>query len=128
MALIVFAELFAWIYEEGVNEFLKAWRNLHWFFYHFFSVPLIGRTLFKPLKRLQEKYGRGFDPEKFFENLVINTAMRFVGFFARIIILILAAISQIIVLIIGAAFFTLFLTAPLFIITCLIYGFSLITA
>lgn len=126
MALIVFAELFAWIYGEGVNEFLKAWRNLHWFFYYFFSVPILTRTLFGPLKRLQEKYGRGFDPERFFENLIINAVMRFAGFLVRLAFLVLAAISQVVVLIFGAIFFILFLTAPLFIIASFVYGVGLI--
>lgn len=126
MVLVVFAELFAWIYGEGVNEFLKAWRNLHWFFYHFFSVPVLIRTLFRPLKRLQEKYGRGFDPERFFENLIINAVMRFAGFLVRLAFLVLAAVSQVVVLIFGAVFFILFLTAPLFIIASFVYGIGLI--
>lgn len=115
MVLVVFFEFFEWLYGEGTQEFLKAWRNLHWFFYHFFSVPLMLRSLFQPLKRLKEKYGRGFDPEKFFENLVINTIMRIAGFFIRITFLVFAGIAQIFVFVLGAVFFALFLTAPIFI-------------
>src|SRR3989338_907047 len=90
MVLVVFFEFFEWMYGEGTEEFLKAWRNVHWFFFHFFSVPLIARPLFQPLKRLKEKSGRGFDPEKFFENLAINTLMRFVGFLIRLMFIAVA--------------------------------------
>ena len=119
---IVFFEFFEWLYGEGVPEFLKAWKNLHWFFYHFFSVPLMFRSLFQPLKRLKEKYGRGFDPEKFFENLAINTIMRIAGFLIRIIFLALAGIFQILVFILGSVFFALFLTAPIFIPASILIG------
>lgn len=119
---IVFFDFFEWLYGEGVPEFLKAWRNLHWFFYHFFSVPLMLRSLFQPLKRLKEKYGRGFDPEKFFENLAINTIMRIAGFFIRITFLVFAGIAQIFVFVFGAVFFVLFLTAPIFIPAATIIG------
>ena len=115
MVLAVFFEFFEWMYGEGTEEFLKAWRNVHWFFYHFFSVPLMVRTLFQPLKRLKEKGGRGFDPEKFFENLAINTLMRFVGFLIRLMFIAIAGAAEAAVLVLGAIFFILFLTAPIFI-------------
>lgn len=123
---VVFFEFFEWLYNEGVPEFLKAWRNLHWFFYHFFSVPLMLRSLFQPLKRLKEKYKRGFDPEKFFENLAINTIMRIAGFFIRITFLAFAGIAQFFVFVFGAIFFALFLTAPIFIPAAIIIGFLML--
>ena len=122
---VVFFELFAWMYEEGVAEIFKAWMNLHWFFYHFFSVPVLGRSLFQPLKRLSEKYGRGFDPQKFFENLAINTIMRIAGFLIRAALLIFAGVAQIIVLIFCLVFFILFLTAPIVIPAAIAAGFGL---
>lgn len=126
MVLVVFFEFFEWIYGEGAEEFLKAWKNVHWFFYHFFSVPLMLRSLFQPLKRLKEKYGRGFDPEKFFENLVINTVMRITGFLVRIVFLIIGGAAQLIVFVLCAVFFILFLTAPIFIPAAIAVGLSML--
>jgi hypothetical protein len=119
---IVFFDFFEWIYGEGVPEFLKAWKNIHWFFYHFFSVPLMLRSFFQPIKRLKEKYGRRFNPEKFFENLAINTIMRLVGIAIRLGFLVIAIIFQFFVFIFGATFFAIFLTVPLFIPLAMIAG------
>lgn len=126
MVLVVFFEVFGWLYSEGAEEFLKAWRNVHWFFYHFFSMPLLLRSLFQPLKRLKEKSGRAFDPEKFFENLAINTIMRIVGFLIRIAFLVAGSAAQIAVFALGAVFFILFLTAPIFIPAAIALGAAML--
>ena len=123
---MVFFEFLGWVYSEGLGEFTKAWANLHWFFYHFFSVPVLLRTLFWPLKGLGESPGRGFDPAKILESFILNTVMRVVGFFARIILLILAAISQVLILGLGAFGLVLFLGGPFLAAACVVFGFTMI--
>jgi len=126
MVAIVFFEALAWVYGEGVQEFLKMWGNLHWFFYHFFSVPEMLRTLFWPLKRLKESRGRGFDPEKFFEALAVNFVMRIAGFLTRFILLVIAAAAQAMVFLLCALFFAFFLGMPFFMVAGIFYGFNFI--
>lgn len=111
---IVLFEFLGWIYGEGVREFVGAWANLHWFFYHFFSVPELLRTIFQPLKRRREIYQKGFDPEKFFEAVVVNTVMRIAGFFVRAALILLALVIEIAVFVLAAAVLVIFLGLPLF--------------
>ena len=113
-ASLIFFEYFAWHYSSGINEFLKAWKNVHWFWYHFFSVPILINTLFQPYRRIQEKYKRGFDPERFFETLIVNLIMRVSGFIVRTVFLLTALIIQILVIFIGILLFILYLGTPIF--------------
>lgn len=111
----VYFQIIPWIYGDGKSEFLKAWFNIHWFLYHFFSIAILTRTLFRPFHRMKEGYGRGFHPEKFFEALITNIVMRFVGFFARGVIILAALAVQLFILGIGSLLFLIFLTTPIFI-------------
>jgi len=38
---IIFFDYMAWHYGAGVKEYLKAWMNIQWFWYHFFSMPVL---------------------------------------------------------------------------------------
>lgn len=111
---VVLFEFLEWIYGEGIREFVRAWANLHWFFYHFFSVPELLRTIFQPLKRRRETYQKGFDPEKFFEAAAINTVMRVAGFFVRATLILLALVIEMAVFLLAAAALIIFLGFPLF--------------
>ena len=63
----VFFEYLDWHYRAGIVELLRLWGNIHWFFHNFFSVPILVRPFFTPFHRLQEKYARGPQIERFFE-------------------------------------------------------------
>lgn len=112
-AVLVSLEFLGWLYSGGIKEFSKAWVNIHWFLYHFFSVPELIRTLFSPLKRLKESYRGGFDPEKFFSALAVNIIMRITGFITRLFILFAALCAQITALVLGMLFFVFFLATPI---------------
>lgn len=121
-----FFDILFWTYGKGSNEFLKLWLNIHWFLYHFFSVPQMLGSLFSPLKRLKESRGRGFDAQKAFESLILNSVMRVTGFLIRIVLLFAAAAAQLGALFAGAVFFALFILWPAIIIFSAYYGFILI--
>ena|SRR3990167_1072825 len=123
---LVFFEYIAWHYSEGIAEFLSAWKNIHWFLYRFFAIPILMRTFFQPFKRIQESYVRGFDPAKFFETAVINLVTRLVGAVVRSIILGIALLSQLFALVFGALLLTLFLAAPLLVPLSVVGGLFLL--
>lgn len=119
-------DILFWTYGKGANEFLLLWLNIHWFLYHFFSVPQILGSLFAPLKRLKDSHGRGFDPQKAMESFILNTIMRITGFLVRLTLLVVAAFAQIGAVFIGVVFFALFLLWPFAAAVSFYYGFLFI--
>jgi len=109
---IVLFDYLAWHYGIGVKEYLKAWMNIQWFWYHFFSMPVLLKSYFKPFHRMQEGYGRGFDPGKYFEVFVVNLIMRVVGAAIRSVFLVAGVLAELVTFILGILFFALFIVSP----------------
>lgn len=125
---MIFFEYLAWHFSEGVHEYLTAWRNMHWFLYHFFSVSVLLKTLFQPFHRMQETYSRGFDPGLMLETFIVNTMMRIIGFFIRSVFLLGALVSQIAMAVIGIVFLFVFVASPVLVPILLVLSISLIAA
>ena len=110
---VIAGEYFVWQYSYGITEFLRAWFNIHWFLFHFFSFPVLLRTMFQPLFRIREDYGRGFDPQKTAEALTINLIMRITGFITRIFLLCIGLVVECAMFVVGLASFVVYLLSPL---------------
>ena len=123
---LVLIEYARWHYGDGVSEYLLLWRNFHWFFYLFFSVPVLFATLFQPFHRMREPYKRGFDPEAFFESAFGNFIIRIVGFVTRSSLLLIALVFHAFLFFCGAIIFFGFLSAPILIPFIFTVAFSLI--
>ena len=127
MVAVVLWDSLRWVYARGIVEYLRAWGNLHWFLYHFFSVPVLLQSFFAPFHRLREKKLRGFDLEDWASVIAVNTLMRFVGMIVRGVFLALAVASQLALLVLGAVFFILFATcfvsAPILVIMGIFFIF-----
>lgn len=116
---------FFWHYTRALAELLGICRNLLWFVYHFFSLGVLGKTLFSPWQKLDEPYKKGFRPSAFFETFVINIVMRIVGFLVRSFVIIFGATIWLIVLIAEAVFFLSWLLLPLVIVVFIVSGVRL---
>ncbi len=88
----LFFDYVLWHYGRAYINGATVWANLMWFVMHFFSVPLILRTLFSPWKRMREEYTHG-GFEDFMGMIVVNIMTRIIGFFVRIVILIVGMVS-----------------------------------
>ncbi|PJE64646.1 MAG: hypothetical protein COU90_02280 [Candidatus Ryanbacteria bacterium CG10_big_fil_rev_8_21_14_0_10_43_42] len=121
LPLVVF-EYLAWQYGEGVQEFLRVWRNVHWVVYRLFSISILLRTFFSPFRRTSESYGKGFDPKRYAETFVINIVTRLVGVAVRSILLFIAFFLQAAMLLFGAFLFGIFLLTPVIIPLGLVSG------
>ena len=112
---------------RGVAEYLRAWINIHWFLYHYFSVPVLLRSFFAPFHRLRERRMRGFDLEDWASVIAVNVLMRFVGMIVRSVFLLLALASELLLLLSGAVLFaffaTVFISVPLLIFMGIIFLF-----
>lgn len=75
----------SWHYGEAFSEMHTLQKNFLWFFYHFFSIPSLAKTLGAPFRRIQEKGGRSM--QLLLENIVANTISRLVGFILRSVVI-----------------------------------------
>lgn len=76
-----------WHYSNALVNFVRIWENFLWFFYHFFSIPTLTKTLFSPFRRLGEEYSGGFHLQELATVVVVNTMMRLIGAVARTIVI-----------------------------------------
>lgn len=106
-------EYFLWHYTTALRLCLNVATNFVWFTYHFFSMPVLFRTLFSPWHKIHEKYRAGFHPASLAETFVINTIMRLVGFVVRTAVLIFGGGLCIVTALVGLAFFLVWLILPL---------------
>ena len=124
---LVFWDMFRWLWVRGVAEYLRAWINIHWFLYHYFSVPVLLRSFFAPFHRLRERRMRGFDLEDWASVIAVNVLMRFVGMIVRSVFLLLALASELLLLLSGAVLFAffakVFISVPLLIFMGIIFLF-----
>lgn len=104
----------AWHYSRALHEMYGVFGNFIWFFYNFFSIPTLLATLFAPFKRMDEGYKKGLNLEAFFETLIVNTLMRLVGMFLRLVLILMGIISLALVCVGYVFVLVAWLFAPLF--------------
>lgn len=78
---------FVWHYTYAMAELGRMSVNFLWFVVHFFSIPIVLRTLVSPWRRLDEPYTGALNFGGWFETLIVNTLMRVVGLVIRIVML-----------------------------------------
>lgn len=125
-ALIV-ADMLWWMYVDAPKAFLAVWKDLLWFVYHFFSIPLHARTLFARWKQLGEVPQRR-SLEDWASALLVNTLMRIVGAGIRLLAIVFGLAALLGGIVIGAICFLLWLLMPLVIVGCFIFGLILLVA
>ncbi len=125
--LLLSRNYFAWHYTMGLVDFLHIWKNAFWVVQHVFSMGILLKTLFAPLKRLQEKPVNILNnPSDFFANMVVNLLMRIVGMCIRLLMLTFALAALLLVLVFGLIVFIFWLAAPVVMIYLLFKSIGLI--
>lgn len=116
-----------WHFGIALQELYELWKNLLWFGYHFFSLPLLFKTLIRPLYRIHESAppGSGLNVELFFENITVNMIARIVGFFLRISLILCGILYQIIICILGPILFLLWFLFPVLLLILWIMGIKM---
>ncbi|KKR10441.1 MAG: clp protease ATP binding subunit [Candidatus Woesebacteria bacterium GW2011_GWA1_39_21] len=78
----------AWHYTEGFSYYLRRWIYSLRYIEHYFSLPVLVRTLFYPWKRLEsDDTGPGFSISRYFENLSFNLISRLIGAIVKVILI-----------------------------------------
>jgi hypothetical protein len=123
--LFFFWEYVGWHYGRALAELIGLWRGFVWFFYHFFSMPLLVRTLFAPFHRL-EIHERHIGLEERMSNIVANLLMRVFGFVMRTFMLAIGGAVVVATICIGVVVYLAWLLAPLTLLAAVIGGVYLI--
>lgn len=116
-----------WHYTQGILDLIGVIRNFVWFFYNFFSISLLLKTLFQPFERLGERYKKGFDLGSWMETFVINTLMRLVGAIMRMFLILVGIALILLTLVVGLFFLLAWIFAPLLLFFLVTYGLKLIS-
>lgn len=123
---LLFPEYVIWHYTTALRLCLNIVTNFLWFTFHFFSIPILLKTLFSPWHRLREQYKSGFHPQAFAEALVINSIMRILGFVIRTIVIVFGSVFCVVVALVGAVCFLLWLVLPAILLGLIVLGVNLI--
>jgi hypothetical protein len=125
--VLIFTGYVRWHYGKAFIAISVIWKNFLWFVGHFFSFALLLKTLFSPWKRMGEEYQHeGFHPSTFFQTLIVNTIMRIVGVFVRLIVILIGILFFAFVFIFGLLFIAFWIVAPIGIPVTVITGFFLL--
>ena len=121
----LFFDYVQWHYAKAFSSIWRIVGNFVWFFYNFFSIPLLIHTLFAPWHKLQEK-NKGLVLGKIFENFIANSMMRIFGLVVRLSTITIG-IGCILGTLCAGLIFTLFwIVAPLVGVLCLLVGIRVI--
>jgi ATP-dependent Clp protease ATP-binding subunit ClpC len=121
-------DYFFWHYTEGTKRYLEIWKSYIKFFWRFFSVPLLLRTLFWPWRRDITRRGRGFDPQEFLQVAAFNFISRFMGALVKLITIVFCFVTELLVFVLGAGFFAVWLLLPVVILAFLLLAVKAIFA
>lgn len=116
-----------WHYSQALFDLIGIVRNFIWFFYEFFSIPLLLQTLFSPFHRLGERYTHKLDLGKIAEAFIVNTLMRLVGFLLRTFLIVIGIFFILLTFVLGLFFFIAWVLAPLLLVFLVLYGLKLIS-
>jgi hypothetical protein len=122
----VIAIFWKWYYGQAINDILTGWRNFIIFSLEYFSIPLLLKTIIAPWRRDITRKPRGLDLKKLFEYISFNAISRTLGFIVRFFTIWVGILFFLAVIILGAAFFILWLALPLIIVGLFILALLLI--
>lgn len=116
-----------WHYTSGFKAGLAVARDVNYFIANFFSLPILVKTLFSPWRRLAETYGKGLNPEQWFETLIVNVLMRVVGAIIRLAMIVSGLIILVLVLLVSLLALLAWLLLPVIFISLVVGGLFLIS-
>lgn len=109
---IPIASYLSWHYGAAYRDMSIVGKDFVWFLYHFFSLPLLFKTFFSPLFRLNERVA-SFDMEGILETIVVNTVMRFTGMIVRAFLGVVGALALALLCAAGILFFIVWTLLPI---------------
>ncbi|MBI4054298.1 MAG: hypothetical protein HY397_03145 [Candidatus Doudnabacteria bacterium] len=115
-----------WFFGIAPKKIVEIWGNYLAAVMHYFSVPLLLRTLFAHWHRDIEGYGRGFDFNRYFRVFMMNSVSRLVGLGVRSVTIAVGLGAEAVVFFSGLVFLSFWLLAPVAIPALFVWGLGLI--
>ncbi len=116
-----------WHYTLAIRDFAIIIGNLLWFLYHYFSIPILLKTLFSPWRRLSEGYSHNIlKPGDFFSTLIVNSLIRIFGFVVRSVMILVGILMWLSSLVLSILAMVFWLFLPIIIPTLIFFGGYLI--
>lgn len=123
MGLLIFAkDYLVWHYTRALDDFFGISRDLLRFGYHFFSLPLLSRTLVTPFSRIRAGGVSITDIAGSAQNIVLNLIARAVGLCLRIVVIAAGSTAEIILVVLLVLAFLCWLILQFIIIFLLAFG------
>lgn len=111
-----------WHYGKALSSYLRITKNIWWFLVQVFSLSLLARSLFTPLKRIHETRQRTGNFEDLAGALLINTLSRLFGLVIRLVIIISGLATLLLFSTLSIVLYALWLIAPIALIGSFGYG------
>lgn len=122
---VLFLDLALWYYTGAFRALLALWLNATWFVVHFFSIPLLFKTLFAPWKRMTDVYERR-GLEALFATLIMNTMSRVTGALIRLTVIIFGLVMLIFGVVGLIAALVIWVCLPVLAVAASVYGVMLL--
>jgi len=127
MALLALVPRYGlWHYTLGISDFIGVFKNILWFEYHFFSIPLLFQTLFTPWRRLKEERKRVFEIEDVLSVILVNIMMRLVGAVVRLATIAIGVFLMAATIVVGICLFLFWLIMPFTALLLVLAGFGIL--
>jgi hypothetical protein len=114
-----------WHYSQAFRDVSSFWMNIAWFVTHFFSMPLLLRTLFSPWKRVRTEHTK-YGLEDLAETILFNIMSRVVGAFIRVVLLVVGFVTLVLVFAGYISFLILWVFLPVVVLFSTVVGITLI--
>jgi hypothetical protein len=105
-----------WHFYEMPKFLFEVWKNYISFASNFFSLEILLKSLFSPWHKYKWSYPKGLDISEFFSTLISNTFSRIIGFFMRIVLILISIPFQIFIILAGLVIILAWLFIPLIIV------------
>ncbi len=102
-----------WHYSMAIRDLVGIIGNFFWFFYEFFSIPLLLKTFFVPFHRLEEQRTKAFKPQAWAEALLVTSLMRMVGALLRSLLIVIGIFFLLLTGVLGGTMLIAWICAPL---------------
>ncbi len=122
--LSIFPNYILWHYTKAISCIFYIIFHFTIHIIHFFSIPILLKTLFSPWRKLSENYSKRFDLVEILSSFTVNTTMRLFGAMFRITIIIMGLLLTLSFLILGLIFLIYWIVIPLLLIFLIVFGFN----
>jgi hypothetical protein len=109
---VIFPYYLVWHYTRAIGDFFTIAGNLIWFIYYYFSISILFKTLFKPIRSLKEFSENQFKNRGPLFDYIINIGLVASGLFIRLAVISIGILSLLLSLIIATILFFVWLILP----------------